>query len=436
MTALRLFAIGFIFVCVSIAWGILGGTIYRRTDAADSRLQSQVVGLWGTSSLRQATPTFSLLNELTKTEIEKHVAPREPVSIIPNSNELQVELNLDMRRKGLLWYRTYEVVFDALYEVSNPDAGERLLTVKLRLPTDQTTYDDFRFTVGDKSGLLQAVDNAPGAICERHLVGGEKVAVRVHYKARGMDDWRYSFGQGVTEARNFTMVVHTNFDRINFPGQTLSPTTEQPRDGGWDLNWQFTRVMSGLDMGVEMPEKLQPGPWAARLSLFAPVGLLFYIFVLVVVGVLTGRNLHPMHYFFIAGGFFAFHILLAYTVDLIDMNRAFAICSVVSVLLVVSYLWRVAGAGFALGVAAPAQLAFLVLFSYAFYYPGYTGLAITIASIISLALMMHLTARLNWEEKLGRPHASRTPGPQPPGGGPGGQPPRSPGSPAGWEGPV
>jgi hypothetical protein len=52
-------------------------------------------------------------------------------------------------------------------------------------------------------------------------------------------------------------------------------------------------------------------------------------------------------------------------------------------------------------VVALAQLVFLVLFSYSFFYPGYTGLAITIGAVLTLAVLMHLTAGVNWDERLG-----------------------------------
>jgi VIT1/CCC1 family predicted Fe2+/Mn2+ transporter len=43
---------------------------------------------------------------------------------------------------------------------------------------------------------------------------------------------------------------------------------------------------------------------------------------------------------------------------------------------------------------------FLVLFSYAFFYPGYTGLIITVGAIITLAVLMFATARVNWASKF------------------------------------
>ena len=39
---------------------------------------------------------------------------------------------------------------------------------------------------------------------------------------------------------------------------------------------------------------------------------------------------------------------------------------------------------------------FLVLFSYAFFFEGYTGLTVTIGAIVTLFVLMQATARVDW----------------------------------------
>ena len=48
--------------------------------------------------------------------------------------------------------------------------------------------------------------------------------------------------------------------------------------------------------------------------------------------------------------------------------------------------------------AGAAQLVFLVLFSYAFFFEGFTGLAITIGAVITLFVLMQITARVSWDD--------------------------------------
>lgn len=127
------------------------------------------------------------------------------------------------------------------------------------------------------------------------------------------------------------------------------------------------------------------------------------------VGALRGVNLHPMNYFFLAAGLFAFQLLFAYLVDLIPIGVAFGIAAAVSLALVGGYLRAAAGAGFA-RIALAAQFAYLVLFSYSFFFDGLTGLTITVGSIVTLALLMTLTARVNRGARFaGTPAAAATP---------------------------
>jgi inner membrane protein involved in colicin E2 resistance len=149
-----------------------------------------------------------------------------------------------------------------------------------------------------------------------------------------------------------------------------------------------------------MPQKLQPGPLAGRISFFAPVSLFFFFFLIFILSTLRGIDLHPMNYFFLACAFFAFHLLMAYLVDHVSIHVAFAAASLVSIALVVSYLRLVVNARFAVVDAGLAQLIYLVLFSYAFFFEGFTGLAVTIGAIVTLFVVMQMTGRIRWDEKI------------------------------------
>jgi inner membrane protein involved in colicin E2 resistance len=122
---------------------------------------------------------------------------------------------------------------------------------------------------------------------------------------------------------------------------------------------------------------------------------------MVIIGVVKERSLHPMNYFFLAAAFFAFHLLFAYLVDVVELAPAFAISSVVSLGLVTSYLRIVQGLKAAFLEAGVAQLVFLVGFSLAFFHEGQTGLTVAIGSVVTLFILMQLTARVRWGEVFG-----------------------------------
>jgi hypothetical protein len=70
--------------------------------------------------------------------------------------------------------------------------------------------------------------------------------------------------------------------------------------------------------------------------------------------------------------------------------------SFTSLILVVTYLRLVVNWSFAFREAGLAQILFLVLFSYAFFYPGFTGLIITIGCIVTLFILMQITGKVKW----------------------------------------
>ncbi len=96
-------------------------------------------------------------------------------------------------------------------------------------------------------------------------------------------------------------------------------------------------------------------------------------------------------------------------VDLLPLTLSFVISAAVSLALVNVYLWKAAGAKFA-RISMLAQFAYMVLFSYSFFFEGLTGITITIGSILTLALLMAFTARMDWNAHLKGPGGARAAG--------------------------
>ena len=400
----RIGALVFIFVCTTIAWMILGSTIYSRTYSPMSdELKSQVAASWGTPQ-EQTPPTASYQHEAMHVvtdgngnPVKQWQAP-ETVPLTLEASKVDVTLDLEHRQKGLLWYSTYKVAFAGDYTFANYSGEDRDVTFRLVFPSQQAIYDDLAISVDGQPLSIQNGDK--GAFVTARVPTGKTARLNASYSSQGLDSWRYKFGDGVSQIRNFTLNMQTNFKDIDFPENTVSPTTKQETPSGWNLVWSYTNLISGYSIGMTMPAKLQPGPLAGQISLFAPVSLFFFFFLMFIITTIRGINLHPMNYFFLAAAFFAFHLLLAYLVDHVSIHVAFGICSVVSIFLVVSYLRLVVGVRFAALEAGGAQFIYLVLFSYAFFFKGFTGLAIAIGSVLTLFAAMQVTGRIRWEEKF------------------------------------
>jgi len=316
------------------------------------------------------------------------------------SSEIRVDLGLDQRRKGLMWYDTYNVAFEGRYLLRNTHQIPVTATVVYAFPSSNAIYDDFELRIGDQQITPKGVTSDVRGVLR--LGAGEVAEIYVTYKSRGLDRWVYRFADKITTVKDFTLTVNTDFAEFDFSEKTISASSKTRTAEGWQLQWRFSSLVSDFGLGVEMPHKLNPGPLASRMSLFAPVSLLFFFTVLLVLGVVKGVSLHPMHYFYLGASFFAFHLLFAYLVDHVLIEVAFVIAATVSLGLVTSYLWRVAGPRFALREAGLSQFIFLVLFSYAFFFEGYTGLVVTVGAIITLAVLMHVTAKVDWASSFAK----------------------------------
>ncbi len=419
MSVLRLFAVIVIFAAVSFAWVALGGSMVVRTEMLDSSLSAEMANLWGPKVLVQQAPYISAGGS------------DKAASISPSASTITADIDHKNRYKGLLWYSTFTVKFDASYTIPAA-AGAAKQTFFFPLPPQITTYaEQPRITVDGKPWTPQPGELAGGKLAVP-IDGTAEHVVHVSYSTGAQDEWLYvpseaagtcsrddatkTGGGAMVELNNFSLTVKTNFPDIDYPKGTRSPSepaTPTP-DGGRSAKWHFASAMTNQGMGVLMPQRQNAGPIAARMSFFAPVSLLFFFTAMFTVVVLKKIPLHPMHYLFISAGFFAFHILMAYLVDLVNIHAVFWICAAVSVLLVVSYLRLVAGAKFAVLYAGLAQLVFLVGFSYAFFWTGYTGLTITVCAILTLLVIMQATGKVNWNEVFKpRPRAWVSPDPDP-----------------------
>ena len=400
----RIAALVFIFVCTSIAWAILGSTILARTySPLSGELKSRVAASWGTAQ-EQSPPTASYQHVETRLVTDKKAVKEiKTTSTVPlslESSKIDVGLDLAHRQKGLLWYSTYAVGFQGDYSFTNTSGSPQDVTFYLSFPSQQAVYDDLAMSVDNQP--IPVKNAGPGVQGTAQVAPGKTSVLHVGYRSQGLDSWRYKFGDGVSQVHNFTLAMHTNFKDIDFPENTISPTEKHETGNGWNLAWTYKNFVSGYEIGMAMPEKLQPGPLAGEISYFAPVSLFFFFFLIFIITTLRGIDLHPMNYFFLATAFFAFHLLLAYLVDHVSIHLAFGICSLISISLVVSYLRLVVGIRFAALEAGLAQLIFLVLFSYAFFYKGFTGMAITIGSVLTLFVVMQMTGRIRWEEQFAK----------------------------------
>jgi hypothetical protein len=415
-------ALVFIFISTAFAWVILGSVTHIRTDEQDGELRHKVGRLWGNIQ-RQHAPAVYMDQFAVRVnrssfkdsiEFERFMSSHAGAQLLSGS-DIDVKFHYTPRKKGLLWYSTYGVDFNAEYTLTNDADSVRDLYFVYSFPDPDGVYDNFRLTIDDAE--ITTINPQDGCITEKiSCEPGQVRRVGISYRSQGTDQWWYVFGTTVKQLRNFHLTMETDFGGFDFPENAISPTDKTETSEGWKLDWQYANLISGVQIGLDMPKRLNPGPFVGKVTFFAPVSLFLFFFLLFIITAIKGIKLHPMNYFFVAAAFFSFHLLLAYLVDHVDIHLSMAICSVVSIFLVVSYMRLVVGPRFAFVETGLSQFVYLVLFSYAFFLTGYTGLSITVVCILTLFIVMQFTAKLDWSQHFQTsrgPATASGPGKQP-----------------------
>ena len=282
----RIVAIAFIFVSTSIAWMVLGGTIFARTESVGLSSESRVESTWGSRQIQRPAEARwyeRVVDEQPVTEGNKTVIRRsvttKTVNLDVEQSRVKVNFNLDHRKKGLLWYSTYSVDFAGEYLFRNDTDEAHAITFRFPLPAQNAVYDNLSLKINGAPLKFSTAANAVTG--DVSIPPHEAARLTAAYHSQGMDDWRYSFGENVSSVRDFQLEMSTNFKQIDFPDNTLSPTHKEQTDNGWKLTWNYKNLISGFQVGMKMPDKLQPGPLAGKISFFAPVSLFFFFFVIV-----------------------------------------------------------------------------------------------------------------------------------------------------------
>ena len=401
----RYVVLGVVWAGCTAAWMLLGATLLVRSGETSSALVDEVHQLWG-PPLDQAAPGGQYTEQRPREErrtlydangrpYESTVQKMEEVAIpLPLvSTQARVSLALEHRQKGLLWFPTYAAEFEGRYVVLNDTAVTRVVTMSFPLPARGAIYDGFE-VLDEKGQALAAEVDGGAAHWFLTLAPGARHAFTVRYRTRGTSSWTYrpAAGGGAV-IRDFSLDVRSNAGGIDFSPGSISPSRAASEGHGWRGTWEFRSLVGSAPISLDLPQRTNPGPLAARITFFAPVALLFYFFVVGLLAEGRGHRLHPLSWFLIGCAFFADHLLFAYLADHLPLWVALSLSSAVSILLAVTYAQWLVGWRFALREMGLAQLVYLVGFSLTFLLKGFTGLSITVGAILTLFMMMQVTGR-------------------------------------------
>ena len=370
-------------------------------------------------------------------EIIRSTSPGEMVvkivydELVKLLGESNVEINLKLERKkiGNLWFPVFIAAYQGEYEYNIESVPEEFrsqpLFLLLGLNSSESIYRSIEMKINDMAvqPLSKLVANTPIELRSKmdstgnvkvnyfymttgtdyilYVLAGQQEPLQEAVREDDIPRSKYASTERLTRLDNFNVKLTTDFKIYDFPDRTIPPTKREQFGQKNEFIWQFDKTVTGKNIGLIVPKETNPGEIAARISFFAPISLLFFFVVMIIFGILVKRKLHPMHYFFLAATFLSFHLMFSYSADHISMYSAFGIASIVSCLLTFSYLVRFNEWKYAT-ISMSLQLLYLIVFSWSFFYKsttglGITGLIVTIVSVITLFVLMQLTAKLDWK---------------------------------------
>ena len=155
MSVKKLIAIAVIFILTFVAWMILGVSNLTRTDKSFQKLRSEVISLYGDALVINAPDCYSKIKKYKEEIIDGKKIKHEyfeTENFELSKSEIKININLDQRKKGHLWFPTFKANFNGSYEFrvknykENKD-GEYFIYSTLR--SSNSIYNNIRLAIND-----------------------------------------------------------------------------------------------------------------------------------------------------------------------------------------------------------------------------------------------------------------------------------------------
>ncbi|MCP4050829.1 MAG: hypothetical protein GY730_09010 [bacterium] len=153
MSIKKLIAISLIFFGCFIAWMLLGGINLHRTSDNTRVLKSYVQNMYG-SNLNISSPgIYFEVKKIKQEKINGQEVVKEYIDkewINPSKSDVIVNVNLDPRKKGNLWFPTFKADFSGQYEFNVTSFPKnKSFFVFASLDSSNSIYRDIRFTLNN-----------------------------------------------------------------------------------------------------------------------------------------------------------------------------------------------------------------------------------------------------------------------------------------------
>jgi hypothetical protein len=371
---------------LSIGWLGLAERLHTRTHKALYAQLDSVKQIWG-GNLNQPMPSIrykrfgSDVSTLSKGEVY--------------ASGITVTLEMDYRKKGLVYYTGYNAQFLGKYTLRNPENEKIYLSFIFPYPTTpgEGMLQNVKLLVGGQEDVEDTEYQPNLALWTGVLDPAQTLEITVYYNGRGLDQFQYGFEPN-KQVNSFQMTIDVRGAKeLDYAEATMPPTEPiQETPTGKTLLWKLDRTLTQFNIGVILPDKLDIEQQLSIMALRAPV--FFFLFFISIIALLrlAKEPLNLLHMGIISVAYFLFYPLFAYLIMYLDLLYALGLSFGILGLLIFNYARILYGAG----------LAFAVLIAYTFYLgitsiaallPTYTGVILTVEGVVLIGIIMQVLSR-------------------------------------------
>lgn len=376
----------FIFLPLLVGWMLLAERLEMRTyKAIGSQLES-VKQIWG-SNLAQPMPSVrykrfgSDVSTLNRGEID--------------TSDIQLNLKVDYRKKGLVYYTGYQATFIGKYTLLNPETEKIYLSFIFPYPTQQGegVLQNVKLLVQGQEDHDDTEYQPDLALWTGVLNPKESLDITVHYHGRGLNQFEYGF-EPDRQINNLTMKVDVQGAKeLDYAESTMPPTepVEETFEGK-TLTWKLDRALSQFNISVILPDKLNIEKQLFIMTYRAPVFFFFFLVSLGIILRLSQKNTHFTHIAVFSMAYFLFYPFFAYLATYMELMTSFGVAFGSLGILIFNYARALYGFKVALAIFM-AYLFYLGITSVAALLPTYTGLILTIEGVFLMGIIMQVLSK-------------------------------------------
>lgn len=391
-------------LAVSFASLILGMRIADRHQETYMRGMESVENIWG-GNIAQLPASFYQLEKVSQKKynesLDKHYTEINDIQreIGFQQQWLELDVQSSVREKGLLKYPGYTLAFKGRFVVDNNQNQTDFYYFDFQLPEKAGNITDIQ--VFEDGEVFQADNNyADGIQWQGRLNGQQRKSFTIIYKAQGTKNFAYLLQEKKIEIKSLYLSMKTDYQEILLAEQAMVPTEKKSDKKIAQWIWQAQNIITGQNIAFNFQIAGNWGELVAKLFFLGPLSIFLFIGLLLIYTNGQASRLHPMHYFFYLTSFFIYYLLCSYLVSFLPVLFAVLIALMVSTSLLVYYTYAIGKHRLLIKIIIGGCLLFQWLFSIAFFFPAYTGLLITLASILAFAALMRASAQVDWQGKF------------------------------------